>query len=90
MKAIKCGVLIDGKGGEPIHKAVILLENDKIKAVGAASQVSIPDDAEVLDLSDKTVLPGMIDCHVHINSNGEPATELRNLKDLMLHKARWH
>ena len=87
MKAIKCGVLIDGRGGEPIAQAVILLDGEKVVAVGQEQEVAIPAEAQIVDLSGKTVLPGMIDCHVHINSNGEPATELKNMKELLPFKA---
>ncbi len=87
MKAIKCGLLIDGQGGDPIPQAVILLDGEKVTAVGTEKSLEIPAEAQIVDLSDKTVLPGMIDCHVHINSNGEPATELKSMKELLPFKA---
>jgi imidazolonepropionase-like amidohydrolase len=62
--AIRAGQLIDGSGGTPIPGAVILIENETIKAVGP--DVTIPADAEIIDLSKWTVLPGLIDCHTHI------------------------
>lgn len=62
--AIKCGRLIDGVGDKPAMNTVILIEGDKIAAVGR--DINIPADATVIDLSDYTVLPGLIDTHSHI------------------------
>ena len=87
MKAIKCGKLIDGQGGTPLENAVVLIDVDKVKAVGSEKDVAIPPEAQMIDLSDKTVLPGMIDCHVHTYGNGDPAPELKNLKELIPYKA---
>jgi imidazolonepropionase-like amidohydrolase len=64
--AVKCGKLIDGEGGAPIANAVVVIEDDRIKSVGAAASVAIPAGAEVIDLSSMTVLPGLIDCHTHL------------------------
>jgi imidazolonepropionase-like amidohydrolase len=64
--AIRAGLLIDGRGGPPVADAVILIENDTIKAVGPKSPV--PAGAEIIDLSRATVLPGLIDCHTHITN----------------------
>jgi imidazolonepropionase-like amidohydrolase len=62
--AIRAGLLIDGLGGPPVADAVILIENDMIKAVGA--KLPVPAGAEIIDLSRSIVLPGLIDCHTHI------------------------
>jgi imidazolonepropionase-like amidohydrolase len=64
--AVKCGKLIDGEGGAPVANAVVVIEDERIKAVGAAASVAIPAGAEVVDLSSMTVLPGLIDCHTHL------------------------
>ncbi|MGH9752359.1 MAG: amidohydrolase family protein [Blastocatellia bacterium] len=64
--AIKAGRLIDTKTGAITNNAFILIEGDKITAVGP--DVAIPTGTEVIDLKDKTVLPGLIDCHTHITS----------------------
>ena len=64
--AIRAGRLIDGKGGAPISNAVILIEGERITAVGAG--LAIPRDARVIDLGAATVLPGLIDCHTHVTS----------------------
>jgi imidazolonepropionase-like amidohydrolase len=64
--AIKAGRLIDGHGGDPVEGAVVLVEGKTIAAVGPAATVRIPKGAEVIDASGKTVMPGLIDTHVHI------------------------
>ena len=66
VRAIKAGLLIDGHGGDPIKDAVVLVEGETIIAVGSASTVKIPQGAEITDASGKTVMPGLIDTHVHI------------------------
>ncbi|HSS50481.1 MAG TPA: amidohydrolase family protein [Thermoanaerobaculia bacterium] len=64
--AVRSGRLIDGTDAAPIRNAVILIEGDRITAVGAG--LAIPAGYEVVDLSRSTVLPGLIDCHTHITS----------------------
>ncbi|HEX4496889.1 MAG TPA: amidohydrolase family protein [Thermoanaerobaculia bacterium] len=64
--AVRAGRLIDGLGGAPVRDAVILIQGDRITAVGPG--LAIPAGAEVIDLSKKTVLPGLIDCHTHITN----------------------
>jgi imidazolonepropionase-like amidohydrolase len=62
--AIKAGRLIDTKTGAVANNAFILIEGDKITAVGPG--VTVPAEVEVIDLKDKTVLAGLIDCHTHM------------------------
>jgi len=64
--AIKAARLIDGSGGAPIANPVVLIEGDKITAVG--SGLAIPAGVRVIDLGASTLLPGLIDCHTHITS----------------------
>lgn len=63
--ALVGGRIIDGLGGDPVSKATVVIENRRITAVGKAPGVRVPRGAQVLDVSGCTVLPGMIDCHVH-------------------------
>ena len=71
--AIKCGRLIDGKSDKPIENAVILVEGNKIKNVGRG--VAIPASAAIIDLSQSTVLPGLIDAHTHVLLQGDITEE---------------
>lgn len=64
--AIKSKRLIDGTGRSPIEGGVLLIEDDRIVQVGEPEQVTIPAEAEVIDCSDQTVLPGLIDSHTHV------------------------
>lgn len=57
--------LIDGTGKNPIANAVIVVDGTRIKAVGQRGQVQYPANANVLKLDGLTILPGLIDCHVH-------------------------
>lgn len=66
MYAIRAGQLIDGRGGEPLQDAVVLVEGKIIVAAGPAATVKIPRGTEVIDAAGKTVMPGLIDTHVHI------------------------
>jgi imidazolonepropionase-like amidohydrolase len=63
-KAIKFGKLVDGNGGV-FTNAVVIVENDRVRSV-ASGNASIPSDAEVIDLSQYTGIPGLIDAHAHI------------------------
>lgn len=62
------GTLVDGTGKEPVANAVIIIEGDKIKEVGQAGKVKIPKEAQKIDASGKWILPGFIDCHIHLTS----------------------
>ena len=72
---IRAGTLIDGSGGDPIRNAVIVIEGERITAVG--TNVRELNGARVIDLSAHTVLPGFIDAHTHMlgPTLGEPGWE---------------
>lgn len=64
---IKNGTLIDGNGGVPVEDAVVLLKDDKIKAVGRMNDIPHADDElRTLDAKGGFILPGFIDTHVHV------------------------
>jgi len=65
---IKAGSLFDSQSGRVTRNAVIVIEGEKIVAVGGPS-TPVPDGANIIDLSDSFVLPGVMDMHTHIVSN---------------------
>ncbi len=74
--AIRAARLIDGSGAAPIRDAVVLIEGERIRAVGTS--LAIPEGARVIDLGGATLLPGLIDCHTHI-AGGDPADYYQSL-----------
>jgi hypothetical protein len=60
------GTLIDATGKPPLADAAIVIEGDRIKAVGKRSEVAIPKDSRIIDVKGKTILPGLIDGHCHL------------------------
>jgi imidazolonepropionase-like amidohydrolase len=65
--------LIDGTGATPIEDAVIIITGEKFSAVGAKGRVAVPADAEIIDVKGKTVIPGLIDAHIHFSAAPNPA-----------------
>lgn len=62
--AITNATIIDGRGGDPLM-GTIVIEGERITALGRQDQVNIPRDATVIDAIGESILPGLIDCHVH-------------------------
>lgn len=67
--ALKAGQLVDPATGAISRDQVILVEAGKITAVGSSASVAIPPNAQVVDLSKRTVLPGFFDVHTHLCLN---------------------
>jgi imidazolonepropionase-like amidohydrolase len=65
--AIRAAHMIDVKAGTSVNNVVILVDNDRITAVG--SNLAIPEGTEIMDLGQSFVLPGLIDAHTHLLSN---------------------
>jgi imidazolonepropionase-like amidohydrolase len=65
--ALVGGRLIDGTGKDPLEDSVVILDGPIIQETGRKDEVKIPADAEIIDVCNLTVMPGMIDCHCHIS-----------------------
>ena len=66
--AIRAGRMFDARNGQMLNNQMILVKGDRITDVGAG--LAVPNGATVIDLSNATVMPGMIDTHVHLNTGG--------------------
>jgi len=78
---VKAGRLIDGRADAPQSNVAILIEGERIKAVGPLAQVQgQAKGARVIDLSPLTVLPGFIDTHTHLLLQGDPTAESYNVQ----------
>ncbi|HZR33496.1 MAG TPA: amidohydrolase family protein [Terriglobales bacterium] len=64
--AIVGGQLVDGNGGPPVHRSVVLVKGKKIQAVGREGELQIPANAKVVDAHGMTVMPGLIEMHTHL------------------------
>jgi len=69
-KALVGGTLIDGYGGPPLGDSVVVIEGERIAAVGRMGEVEIPRGAEVISTEGMSVLPGLWDMHVHLTIVG--------------------
>jgi imidazolonepropionase-like amidohydrolase len=70
MKALVGGTLIDGFGGRPIRNSVVVIEGERIAAVGQIGSLAVPPGAEVISTEGMSILPGLWDMHVHLMING--------------------
>lgn len=67
-KILRGGILIDGRGGPPLHDPVVIIKGSKIVDVCSPLDrpPSLEPDAQIYDLAGRYILPGLIDCHVHL------------------------
>ncbi len=68
--ALVGGMLFDGYEVPPVHQAAIVIEGDRILAAGPRAEVEVPADARLVDTRGMTMLPGLIDLHVHLTILG--------------------
>ena len=66
MRVLKGGRLIDGTGAHPVAGATVVVRDQRIEAVTTRAGGDWPSDAEIIDVSGMTILPGLIDCHDHL------------------------
>src|ERR1700747_1007962 len=79
--AIRAGHLFDSKAGKMLSDQVVLVNGDKITDVGPADRVQIPSGVQVIDLSQATVLPGLIDAHTHVYSSLSSGARVNTSKE---------
>jgi imidazolonepropionase-like amidohydrolase len=70
VKVLVGGRLIDGYGGPPLDNSVVVIDGERISAVGRVGEVEIPRGAEVISTEGMSVLPGLWDMHVHLSIVG--------------------
>jgi imidazolonepropionase-like amidohydrolase len=75
--AIRAGRLFDSRTGMVVNNQIVLIRGDRIADVGPS--VAIPADARVIDLSTATVMPGMIDAHVHVYPQDDLSMQMRTI-----------
>lgn len=61
--------LIDGTGAAPIEDSVVVIQGDRIQAVGARTETPIPSGGEIIDGAGKTIIPGLVEMHAHYNGD---------------------
>jgi imidazolonepropionase-like amidohydrolase len=86
LTAIKCGKFFDGKTLALQENVTVLIQGSRISAVGRSQ--AIPPNTKVIDLSQATVMPGLIDCHTHMFLHGINYDELL-LKKSLQYRAIW-
>jgi imidazolonepropionase-like amidohydrolase len=69
--------IIDGSGAAPVGSGRIIIDGNRLVSVGPRSAVAAPDTAETIDLGGRTIIPGLIDLHFHIEN--DPKLALRQL-----------
>ena len=85
--AIQAGRLLDGTGGAALENQVIIVQGERIQAVGDASSFPIPAGARVVDLSGHTVMPGIVDAHAHLSIRPDIRTLRGQLEGMEQHDA---
>jgi imidazolonepropionase-like amidohydrolase len=73
---VRGGTLIDGTGRPPVSDAAVLVEGERITAAGPSAEVAVPEGATVVEAAGRTIIPGLIDMHVHTSLCGEQSFPL--------------
>lgn len=80
MIALTGAQLIDGEGGAPVPESVVLLDGARIVGAGPAGSVPIPEGTARIDVSGKTILPGLMDTHIHLKMGLDDPWKVKALK----------
>jgi imidazolonepropionase-like amidohydrolase len=90
---VRCGRLVDVMAGEVLADRVVLVRGERVESVGP-DEGDLPEGAEVLDLREHTVIPGLIDCHAHLIGAAEfagvPAVQDSEAREALLGVANAH
>jgi len=70
--------VVDGTGAEPIAEGALVVSDGRIEDVGTSGEVDVPEDARVIDGAGMTVLPGLIDAHMHVGFGFAPVRKLQD------------
>jgi len=70
--------LIDGAGGAPVERATLVIRDGRVQAAGPADSIAVPAGAVRVDLAGKTIIPGLINAHAHVNAEANSATSARD------------
>ena len=93
LTVVRCGRLVDVMGGEMLADRVVLVRGERVESVGP-DEGDLPAGAEILDLREHTVTPGLIDCHAHliggIEFAGVPAVQDSEAREVLLGVANAH
>ena len=68
--ALVGATVIDGTGAPPLRDATLLIEGERIAAIGPRATLPLPADARVIDLGGRWIIPGLIDAHIHFFQSG--------------------
>ncbi len=79
IRAVHADGLLDPSTGETTREAVVLVQDGRVTKAGQRSTTQVPRDAEAIDATGLTLLPGLIDCHVHLTNLGEGLDFAREL-----------
>jgi imidazolonepropionase-like amidohydrolase len=85
--SVRAGRLFDGQSDALAIDVRILVEGDRIFKVGPASQLALPEGVREIDLSDMTILPGLIDCHTHLSMRADRYDPIYKFKDTPFQRA---
>jgi len=85
---LKDAILIDGTGRQPLENSLVIIEDGTISYAGDGEKVRLPESADIIDLAGKTVIPGLIDIHIHMDLHGMADTYAENLVEDKLRAIR--
>jgi len=79
--AVRAGHLFDSKSGQMLTNQIVLINGEKISEVGAADHIQVPSGAQVIDLSQATIMPGFVDAHTHVYSSLSAGARVNTTKE---------